>query len=206
MKFIHLSAHLSSFSDQARPPSSLQHVYCILILLTFLVIFLNDLRVKYPLPIAYAPCLISLLLQLFPCTTGSPYCHLTHWIPTFAQFVLRFIPRLPLACPVVSSRIYPWPVVISLRSKRSRVNLFSRIFCFGPADSSETSPYSTFYYHSQADNGTVRDLFFKVCEFFGETRSLIIFLNSFKRLKTKSATKICLGCSMNGVKVGSYNI
>ena len=108
MKFIHLSAHLSPFSNQARPPSVLQHVYCILILLTFLVIFFDNFHVMYPLPIECAPCILSLLIQLFPCTTGSLYLHLTHWTPTFAQFVLRLIPRLPLACPVVCSYIYPF--------------------------------------------------------------------------------------------------
>ena len=74
VKFIHLSAHLSSFYNQARPHSSLQHVYCILILLTFLVIFLDNLHLKYPIPIECAPCLLSFFSANVP---------LRHWFTLF---------------------------------------------------------------------------------------------------------------------------
>ena len=75
---------------------------------------LDGLHVKYPLPIECTTFFLSLLIKLFPCTTVSPYFHLTHWITTFSQFLLRLIPLFPMACTVVSSRIYQWPVVISL--------------------------------------------------------------------------------------------
>ena len=60
------------------PLSSLQHVYCILILLMFIVIFLDDLHIKYPLPIEFSPCFLSSLLQMSHCTMGSSYFHITH--------------------------------------------------------------------------------------------------------------------------------